>query len=85
MTQFKWPSDPQVEEWPVTLTLTQQELFSMPLTPGKSKKAITANIKKLKGEGYSQSQAVAIAMSTSKQSKKRPSKKKRRMTRSKVV
>tara|TARA_R110001606_G_scaffold78326_1_gene181196 strand:+ start:3423 stop:3596 length:174 start_codon:yes stop_codon:yes gene_type:complete len=57
----------------------------MPLTPGKSKKAIATNIKKLRAEGYPQAQAVAIAMSTSKKSQKRPSKKNRRMSRSKIV
>jgi hypothetical protein len=57
----------------------------MPLTPGKSKKAIATNIKKLRSEGYPQAQAVAIAMSTSKKSQKRPSKKNRRMSRSKIV
>ena len=60
-----------------------QGLAKMPLTPGKSKKAIAANIKKLRSEGYDQKQAVAIAMSTSKRSPKRSSKKKRRMTRKK--
>lgn len=59
-----------------------QGLARMPLTPGKSK-AISANIKKLRSEGYDQKQAVAIAMSTSKRSPKRSSKKKRRMTRKK--
>tara|TARA_R100000152_G_C6728357_1_gene153365 strand:+ start:184 stop:771 length:588 start_codon:yes stop_codon:yes gene_type:complete len=34
----------------------------MPLTPGSSKKAISANIKKLKGEKYPHKQAIAIAM-----------------------
>ena len=43
----------------------------MPLTPGKSKKAISANIKKLRSEGYDQKQAVAIAMSNSKRTSKR--------------
>ena len=60
-----------------------QELSRMPQTPGKSNKAISANIKKLKSEGYDQKQAVAIALSTSRRSPKRVSKKKRRMTRRK--
>jgi len=42
----------------------------MPLTPGKSKKTIASNIKKLVGEGYPRSQAVAIALSNSKKSNK---------------
>ena len=54
----------------------------MPLKPGKSSKAISANIKKLIDEGYSKKQAVAIAMSTSKDPK-RPSKKTKKMTRRK--
>ena len=44
---------------------------------------ISSNIKKLKSEGYPHTQAVAIAMSNSKRSNKRPSKKKRRITRRK--
>jgi hypothetical protein len=34
----------------------------MPLTPGSSKKAVSSNIKMLKGEGYPLKQAIAIAM-----------------------
>ena len=40
-------------------------------------------VEKLKSEGYPHTQAVAIAMSNSKRSAKRPSKKKRRITRRK--
>tara|TARA_R110002020_G_scaffold139599_1_gene310560 strand:- start:152 stop:322 length:171 start_codon:yes stop_codon:yes gene_type:complete len=55
----------------------------MPLKPGKSSKTISANIKKLISEGYSKKQAVAIAMSNSKRTKKRPSKKIKKLNRSK--
>ena len=34
----------------------------MPLTPGSSKKAVSSNVKMLKGEGYPLKQAIAIAM-----------------------
>lgn len=57
----------------------------MPLTPGKSKKTIATNIKKLVEEGYPRSQAVAIALSHSKKSNSRTSKKKRRIGRTKAV
>ena len=36
----------------------------MPLKKGKSKKTVSSNVKKLRGEGYPQRQAVAIAMNT---------------------
>jgi len=36
----------------------------MPLTKGKTKKAVSSNVKKLKKEGYPQKQAVAIALNT---------------------
>lgn len=35
----------------------------MPLKSGKSKKAVSANIRTLKKEGYPQRQSVAIALS----------------------
>ena len=38
----------------------------MPLTPGSSQKAVSSNIKKLKGEGYPHKQAIAIAMDKAK-------------------
>jgi hypothetical protein len=42
----------------------------MPLKKGKSKKAISANIRELKRSGRPQKQAVAIAMKTAGKSRK---------------
>ena len=43
----------------------------MPLTKGKSKKAVSANIRKLRHEGYGQKQAIAIAMKKAGKSRKK--------------
>lgn len=42
----------------------------MPLAQGKSRKAVSSNIKKLREEGYPQKQSIAIAMSEAGLSKK---------------
>ena len=50
----------------------------MPLRAGRSKKAISANIKQLMHEGYPQDQAIAIAYSRAGLARKKRKKRKRR-------
>ena len=45
----------------------------MPLTPGSSKKVVSSNIKKLKGEGYPHKQSIAIALDKAGKGKKNES------------
>jgi hypothetical protein len=44
----------------------------MPLKKGKSKKAVSSNIKTEMAAGKPQKQAVAIALNTARKSKKKP-------------
>jgi len=43
----------------------------MPLIKGKSKKTISANIRRLMNEGYPQKQAIAASLSSARKGKKR--------------
>lgn len=43
----------------------------MPLKSGKSNKAVSANIRKLKEEGYPQAQSVAISLQKAGKSRKK--------------
>ena len=43
----------------------------MPLRPGKSKKAVSNNIRKLRKEGRPEDQAIAIALSKAGKNKKK--------------
>lgn len=43
----------------------------MPLKKGKANKTISANIRKLRREGYPQQRAIAIALTTAREKRKK--------------
>jgi len=53
----------------------------MPLKTGSSRRAIGANVKKLRSEGYGKKQSTAIALSKAGKKKKKKTKKQSRSTR----
>tara|TARA_R100001530_G_scaffold89697_1_gene62453 strand:- start:428 stop:586 length:159 start_codon:yes stop_codon:yes gene_type:complete len=50
----------------------------VPLKKGKSKKAVSSNIRRLRKEGYPRKQSVAIALSKARKSKKKKPKRRKR-------